>query len=105
MLLYNYIIIIIMLLGWSYFFASQKLVILPGNAPYIQLTEPILPLYKDLYFFNITNPEAFADGADPHIQELGPYSFRYVRDREKGGAGIIKELGEGMREEELYEYI
>ena len=51
----------------------------PGHATYKQLKDPIIPLFKDIYFFNLTNPESFAKGEEaPHLEELGPYSYRSV---------------------------
>ena len=51
--------------------------ILPGNAPYDQLQDPSLPIYKDIYFLNLTNPEAFSNGEEaPDLDEIGPYSYR-----------------------------
>jgi hypothetical protein len=37
---------------------------------------PIKPHFK-VYFFNLTNPEEFFQGkADPHVTEVGPYTYQ-----------------------------
>ena len=33
--------------------------LLPGNVPFDQLQSPSLPIYKDVFFFNLTNPDGF----------------------------------------------
>ena len=50
--------------------------ILPGNPTYEQFDNPDVPLYKDVYFYNLTNPEEFMNGSRPQVEELGPYSYR-----------------------------
>ena len=53
------------------------MVIQPGSTPYKQLKDPSLPVYQDIYFYNLTNPEKFAKGEEqPNVTELGPYSYR-----------------------------
>ena len=47
----------------------------------VWLNPPIEPLLK-LYVFNITNPQAVLEGADPHTQELGPYVYRSILERQ-----------------------
>lgn len=43
-----------------------------------------MPLYLDVYFFNWTNPEDFLDETKkPVLNEIGPYRFREIRDKEK----------------------
>ena len=51
-----------------------------GHASYEQLQFPTIPLYKDFYFFNLTNAEEFHNshgGVKPVLREIGPYSYRY----------------------------
>ena len=55
---------------------AQRVTILPGHATYEQLEEPTLPLWKSVYFFNLTNPEGFAEGETPRVEEIGPYAYR-----------------------------
>ena len=52
-----------------------------GHATYEQLQEPSIPIYKNFYFFNLTNHKEFAErngGVKPVLQEVGPYSYRSV---------------------------
>ena len=49
-----------------------------GSPTFQQLQSPTAPLFKDIYFFNLTNPEEFEAGAKPQLQEVGPYSYAYV---------------------------
>ena len=50
--------------------------IVPGHQTFKQFQDPSVPMYKDIYFFNLTNAEEFANGARPRVEEVGPYSFR-----------------------------
>ena len=36
---------------------------------------PITP-YLKLYFFNVTNPKRFLNGAKPVLQEIGPFTYQ-----------------------------
>ena len=54
----------------------QELVIKNGSATFRQLMNTTVPIYKDIYFFNLTNPEQFQAGDKPNLSELGPYSYR-----------------------------
>lgn len=56
----------------------QELVIKDGSPTFRQLMNPTVPIYKDIYFFNLTNPEEFQAGDKPNLFELGPYSYRWV---------------------------
>ncbi len=49
-----------------------------GSPTFQQLQSPTAPLFKDIYFFNLTNPREFQAGAKPMLQEVGPYSYTYV---------------------------
>lgn len=54
----------------------QSVTLVPGHASYEQLEDPTLPIWKDFYFFNLTNPEGFAAGEKPNLTQVGPYSYR-----------------------------
>ena len=56
----------------------QQVVIKNGSATFSQLMNTTVPIYKDIYFFNLTNPEEFQAGDKPNLSELGPYSYRWV---------------------------
>ena len=49
--------------------------IVPGHLPFEQFQHPSVPIYKDIYFYNLTNTEEFANGARPRVKEVGPYSL------------------------------
>lgn len=56
----------------------QRVTIEEGHVTYEQLREPSVPTYKSLYFFNLTNPEAFEEGKSIAVlKEIGPYTYRY----------------------------
>jgi len=57
---------------------TQKVTITPGHATYEQLQSPTLPVWKDIYYFNLTNPDEFQAGSMPKLSEIGPYSYRWV---------------------------
>ena len=61
----------------------KKSTIVPGHASYEQLQNPSLPIYKDVYFYNLTNPQDLAAGGKPCLQQVGPYSFRLAINSEK----------------------
>lgn len=61
-----------------YLFLSQKVTVLPGHATYEQLQHPSVPLWKTVYFLNLTNPEEFKNGAKPVVNATGPYSYRWA---------------------------
>ncbi len=49
-----------------------------GSATFQQLLSPSVPVFKDIFFFNLTNPVEFEQGAKPNLVEVGPYSYRYA---------------------------
>ena len=58
-------------------FLCIKAVILKMGSPTLQqLQNPSVPIFKDFYFFNLTNPGEFEAGAKPVLVEVGPYSYR-----------------------------
>ena len=59
----------------SDFSPTQRMAVLPGNVPFTQLQFPSQPIYKDIFFFNLTNPEGFEKGEKPRVEEIGPYSY------------------------------
>ena len=59
-------------------YCSQRMQLLPGNVPFDQLQFPSLPIYKDVFFFNLTNPDGFQKGEKPRVNEIGPYSYKWA---------------------------
>ena len=55
----------------------QKVTVQKGHATFEQLRDPTPALYKSVYFFNLTNADAFEAGAKPVVEQIGPYSYRY----------------------------
>ncbi|XP_037795050.1 scavenger receptor class B member 1-like [Penaeus monodon] len=41
-----------------------------------------VPLFLRLYFFNLTNPDEFAKGAKPIVQQVGPYCYREYHEKQ-----------------------
>ena len=55
----------------------KQLTLEEGHASYEELKEPAIPTYSSIYFFNLTNPEAFEAGnATAELKEMGPYTYR-----------------------------
>ena len=65
-------------MNMSYNYYMQRVVLQEGSATFQQLLSPSVPLFKDVYFFNLTNPVEFEGGAKPQLVEVGPYSYRYA---------------------------
>ena len=38
------------------------------------ISPPVTPLIR-FYFFNVTNPDDFLEGAKPKLAEVGPYTY------------------------------
>lgn len=63
--------------SWCIHAYMQQVTLVEGHVSYEQLQSPSLPMYKSLYFFNLTNPDNFEAGtAKPQLQEIGPYSYK-----------------------------
>jgi lysosome membrane protein 2 len=60
---------------------DEQVTLKPGHATYEQLQNPTLPIWKDFYFFNLTNPDEFVEGAKPNLTQVGPYSYREERKK------------------------
>lgn len=59
-----------------------------GNDVWEKWVDIPIPIYQDIYFFNLSNPEAFRirpnldlGAAVPELKEVGPYSFREIRNK------------------------
>lgn len=35
-----------------------------------------VPISISFYIYNLTNPDEFADGSTPELEELGPYVYK-----------------------------
>lgn len=62
--------------------AVQKNVVLRnGTEIFDSWEKPPLPVYTQFYFFNVTNPEEILRGEKPLLQEVGPYTYRELRNK------------------------
>lgn len=62
---------------------EKKLTLSEESEVFEQWREPSLPIYFEVYFFNITNPDDIEDNiSKPIIEEVGPFSFREKRTKE-----------------------
>lgn len=76
---------------------NKRVTVQKGHATYEQLQEPSIPIYKNFYFFNLTNTKEFADSkgrSTPNLEEIGPYSYREYRTKSlfedpDGDVGVI----------------
>ncbi|XP_063103312.1 lysosome membrane protein 2 [Cavia porcellus] len=62
--------------------AVQKNVVLRnGTEVFHSWESPPLPVYTQFYFFNVTNPEEILRGERPLLEEVGPYTYREIRNK------------------------
>ncbi|XP_067134794.1 scavenger receptor class B member 1-like [Centruroides vittatus] len=62
---------------------EKRLILSEESEMYEQWKEPSLPIYLEIYLFNITNPEDVeANISKPIVEEVGPFSFREKRTKE-----------------------
>lgn len=50
---------------------------------------PPVPVYSKFYIFNVTNPIDIKTGKKPHVEEIGPFVYREIRDKRN-----IKRIGD-----------
>ncbi|XP_042892231.1 protein croquemort-like [Penaeus japonicus] len=62
---------------------KSQMAITEGSASYDMWRVPPMPLYLQVYFFNITNPDEFVRGAKPILQEVGPYCYREYHEKKE----------------------
>ena len=54
---------------------SQRLALREGeDTTQKWIDPPVTPLIR-FYFFNVTNPDDFLEGAKPKLVEVGPYTY------------------------------
>ncbi|XP_006871642.1 PREDICTED: lysosome membrane protein 2 isoform X1 [Chrysochloris asiatica] len=61
---------------------QKNIVLKNGTETFDYWETPPLPVYTQFYFFNVTNPEEILKGETPHVTEVGPYTYRELRDKE-----------------------
>ncbi|KAG8515212.1 Lysosome membrane protein 2, partial [Galemys pyrenaicus] len=52
-----------------------------GTETFDTWKSPSLPVYTQFYFFNVTNPEEILRGEIPRLEEVGPYTYRELRNK------------------------
>ena len=69
----------------SLFFPHQSLQQLPlrnGSEALTKWKKVSVPIYLNVYVFNITNPEEVVKQAPPILQEIGPFVFDETREKD-----------------------
>lgn len=54
---------------------EDTVVIREGGEVYEYWLDPPVPIYLQIYMFNLTNQEEFLNGAKPSLVQVGPYSY------------------------------
>ncbi|XP_004681257.1 PREDICTED: lysosome membrane protein 2 [Condylura cristata] len=62
--------------------AIEKTIVLRnGTETFDTWKNPPLPVYTQFYFFNVTNPDEILRGEIPRLEEVGPYTYRELRNK------------------------
>ncbi|XP_069994200.1 scavenger receptor class B member 1 [Penaeus vannamei] len=62
---------------------KSQMAVAEGSASYDMWRVPPMPLYLQVYFFNISNPDEFVKGAKPILQEVGPFCYREYHEKKE----------------------
>ncbi|XP_077864537.1 lysosome membrane protein 2-like [Saccoglossus kowalevskii] len=60
---------------------EQQLVISKSSMTYKDWVSPDVPIYMQLWFWDVKNPDEILAGELPHFVEKGPYTYREYRDK------------------------
>ncbi|KAF6372432.1 scavenger receptor class B member 2 [Rhinolophus ferrumequinum] len=60
---------------------EKNIVLRNGSETFDSWKQPPLPVYTQFYFFNVTNPEEILRGEIPRLEEVGPYTYREIRNK------------------------
>jgi len=60
---------------------EEKLTIKEGTPAYDAWKKPIIPTNIKIYFFNIKNPTEIENGSKPHLEQVGPFTYREETER------------------------
>ncbi|ESO96893.1 hypothetical protein LOTGIDRAFT_159641 [Lottia gigantea] len=58
---------------------KEKVTLVNGSYLYDVWKEPPMPIYLQVYMFNLTNPKEVKKGQKPYVVEKGPYTYREER--------------------------
>ncbi|KAM9087086.1 lysosome membrane protein 2 isoform 2-T2 [Megaptera novaeangliae] len=61
---------------------EKNIVLRNGSETFESWRKPPLPVHTQFYFFNVTNPEEVLRGETPRLEEVGPYTYRELRNKE-----------------------
>lgn len=61
---------------------KKEIVLVEGSRVFESWKRPPPPVFMELFFFNVTNVDAFLAGAKPHVKQVGPYTYRQYRYRD-----------------------
>ncbi|ELK37104.1 Lysosome membrane protein 2 [Myotis davidii] len=60
---------------------ALNIVLRNGSEAFDSWKQPPVPVYIQFYFFNVTNPEEILGGEIPRLEEVGPYTYREIRNK------------------------
>ncbi|XP_042534183.1 lysosome membrane protein 2 [Dipodomys spectabilis] len=60
---------------------GKNMVLRNGTEIFDSWEKPPVPVYAQFYFFNVTNPEEILQGEKPRLEEVGPYTYRELRNK------------------------
>ncbi|KAI5278887.1 lysosome membrane protein 2 [Manis pentadactyla] len=60
---------------------QKNIVLRNGSETFDSWRKSPLPVYAQFYFFNVTNPEEILRGETPQLEEVGPYTYRELRNK------------------------
>ncbi|KAI4536121.1 hypothetical protein MG293_013513 [Ovis ammon polii] len=63
--------------------SQRNIVLRNGSETFDSWKKSPLPVYTQFYFFNVTNPEEILNGETPWLEEVGPYTYRELRNKDK----------------------
>ncbi|XP_039635772.1 lysosome membrane protein 2-like isoform X3 [Perca fluviatilis] len=58
---------------------KKEIVLVEGSRVFESWKTPPPPVYMEYFFFNVTNVDAFLEGAKPEVKQVGPYTYREYR--------------------------
>ncbi|KAK3869390.1 hypothetical protein Pcinc_025297 [Petrolisthes cinctipes] len=61
---------------------QNQLQLVPGGRAFDMWRTTPVPLFLSFYFFNLTNPKEFENGAVPLLEEIGPYCYREYHEKQ-----------------------